>query len=284
LSVNAQTFDFFQSLVWVAALVTAGPLSLGGAVLAAVLLVWVPAVFDSPAVVEWQPIAFGVAAIFFSQARNGLVGFLRLPDFSTLARRHEWRLGSVRFFPAEGGFVADTIADAVVALYADTPPTGADLATRLSTKHPGRDHCPGCGESISTCAITRLAYAFAACDCELADYSHLVERIWHIGCITHAAPDLAARDMLDSAAFVLGRYKRGKEIADRIREFLHTRHDVDSQPKPLLRGYLVGCGPVGDGDLVELTVHGIVVDPDQQVDVGLKDGTRVVVTVAADHG
>ena len=96
LSVNAQTFDFFQSLVWVAALVTAGPLSLGGAVLAALLLVWVPAVFDSPTVVEWQPIAFGVAAIFFSQARNGLAGFVRLPDFAGLARRHEWRIGSVR--------------------------------------------------------------------------------------------------------------------------------------------------------------------------------------------
>ncbi len=96
LSVNAQTFDFFQSLVWVAALVTAGPLSLGGAVLAAVLLVWVPAVFDSPTVLQWQPVAFGVAAIVLSQARNGLVGFVRRPDWAALARGHEWRLGSVR--------------------------------------------------------------------------------------------------------------------------------------------------------------------------------------------
>jgi branched-subunit amino acid ABC-type transport system permease component len=96
LSVNAQTFDFFQSLVWVAALVTAGPLSLAGAVLAAVLLVWVPAVFDSATLSQWQPFAFGVAAIFLSQARNGLVGLLRRPDFAALARGHEWRLGSVR--------------------------------------------------------------------------------------------------------------------------------------------------------------------------------------------
>jgi ABC-type branched-subunit amino acid transport system permease subunit len=96
LSVNAQTFDFFQSLVWVAALVTAGPLSLGGAVLAAVLLIWVPAVFDSATVAQWQPIAFGLAAIFVSQARNGLVGLVRLPDFAAVARSHEWRRGSVR--------------------------------------------------------------------------------------------------------------------------------------------------------------------------------------------
>jgi len=112
LSVNAQTFDFFQSLVWVAALVTAGPLSLGGAVLAAVLLVWVPAVFDSPVVAQWQPIVFGVAAIFLSQARNGLVGFLRLPDFAALARRHEWRLGSVRLRERlEGRHLAVEVTD-----------------------------------------------------------------------------------------------------------------------------------------------------------------------------
>lgn len=96
LSVNAQTFDSFQSLVWVAALVAAGPASLSGAVLAAVLLVWVPAVFDSPTIIEWQPVAFGLAAIFLSQARNGLVGLVRRPDFAALAARHEWRLGGAR--------------------------------------------------------------------------------------------------------------------------------------------------------------------------------------------
>jgi branched-subunit amino acid ABC-type transport system permease component len=96
LSVNAQTFDFFQSLLWVTVLVTAGPSSLGGAVIAAVALVWVPTVFTSRAVVEWQPVAFGVAAIFLAQARNGLVGLIRWPDFSRLAEQASWRTGSVR--------------------------------------------------------------------------------------------------------------------------------------------------------------------------------------------
>jgi len=96
LSVNAQTFDFFQSLLWVTVLVTAGPSSLGGAVIAAVALVWVPTVFTSRTVVEWQPVAFGVAAIFLAQARNGLVGLIRRPDFSRLAEAAAWRLGSVR--------------------------------------------------------------------------------------------------------------------------------------------------------------------------------------------
>ena len=96
LSVNAQTFDFFQSLLWVTVLVTAGPSSLGGAVTAAVALVWVPTVFTSHTVVEWQPVAFGVAAIFLAQARNGVVGLVRRPDLSRLAERASWRLGSVR--------------------------------------------------------------------------------------------------------------------------------------------------------------------------------------------
>ena len=60
------------------------------------LLVWVPAVFDSSTVLQWQPFAFGVAAIFLSQARNGLIGVVRRPDVAALACRHEWRLGSVR--------------------------------------------------------------------------------------------------------------------------------------------------------------------------------------------
>ncbi len=95
-SVNSQTFDFFQSLLWVAVLVAAGPASLAGSVLAAVLLIWVPTVFNSPAVLEWQPVAFGVAAILLSQAPNGVVGLLRRPDWSGLASRHEWRTGTVR--------------------------------------------------------------------------------------------------------------------------------------------------------------------------------------------
>ena len=48
--VNPTSFDFSQSLFWIAVLVTAGPATLGGAVLSAVLLVTVPAVFTAKAV------------------------------------------------------------------------------------------------------------------------------------------------------------------------------------------------------------------------------------------
>jgi branched-subunit amino acid ABC-type transport system permease component len=94
--VNPSSFDFFQSLVWVTVLVTAGAATLGGAVLAAVLLVAVPAVFTSKAIVELQPVFFGAAAIVLAQAPNGIVGLFRKPDVPALARRSAPRLGSRR--------------------------------------------------------------------------------------------------------------------------------------------------------------------------------------------
>ena len=98
-SVNAQTFNSFQSLIWVTVLVAAGPFSLGGAVIAALLLVWLPALVTSPTVIQWQPVAFGLAAILLAQSHNGLAGWAdrrRWPDVARLAQGSEWRLGSVR--------------------------------------------------------------------------------------------------------------------------------------------------------------------------------------------
>ena len=95
--VNPTSFDAFQSLVWLTVLVTAGASSLGGSVLAAVLLAAVPAVFTSSTVVEWQPVAFGVAAMLLAQSPNGLAGVLfRRPDPAPLAEASQWRLGSRR--------------------------------------------------------------------------------------------------------------------------------------------------------------------------------------------
>ena len=90
--IDPQTFNFTNSLVWVAVVVTAGTLTLGGSVLGALLFVVVPAVFTSGTVIDWQPVAFGVAAIVFAQRPNGLVGALRVPDFAALAKASEWRL------------------------------------------------------------------------------------------------------------------------------------------------------------------------------------------------
>jgi branched-subunit amino acid ABC-type transport system permease component len=95
-SVNTVSFDFSQSLIWLSVLVTTGAATLGGAVLAAVLFVAVPATITASAVTEYQPVFFGVAAMLLAQAPNGLVGLLRAalrrrPDFSRLAERSAWR-------------------------------------------------------------------------------------------------------------------------------------------------------------------------------------------------
>jgi branched-subunit amino acid ABC-type transport system permease component len=95
-SVNPTSFHFFNSLVWVTVLVVAGAQTYGGVVLASLLLVTLPAVFTSSTVTEWQPVAFGAAAILFAQADNGLIGSLRRLSFGSLAERNRWRLGSAR--------------------------------------------------------------------------------------------------------------------------------------------------------------------------------------------
>jgi ABC-type branched-subunit amino acid transport system permease subunit len=95
-SMNLASFGFFQSLIWLTVLVAAGASSLGGAVLAAVLLVTGPALFTSPTFTEWQPVAFGLGAMVLAQAPNGLVGYLRLPPIPELADRSRWRLAASR--------------------------------------------------------------------------------------------------------------------------------------------------------------------------------------------
>lgn len=102
-SVNTVSFDFFQSLIWLTVLVTAGTAGLGGAVLAAVLFVTVPAVLNYEWLNEITPIFFGLMAILMAQQPNGLLGanasLLRgvmrlLPrtlDFGALAQRSAWR-------------------------------------------------------------------------------------------------------------------------------------------------------------------------------------------------
>jgi ABC-type branched-subunit amino acid transport system permease subunit len=95
-SVNLASFGFFQSLIWLTVLVMAGAATLGGYVLAAVLLVAAPAVITAKVFVDWQPVAFGIGAIVLSQAPNGLMGYLRIPPLGDLLGRSAWRLDSSR--------------------------------------------------------------------------------------------------------------------------------------------------------------------------------------------
>jgi branched-subunit amino acid ABC-type transport system permease component len=90
-SINPNSFDFFLSLLWVTVLVVAGASTLGGSVLAAILLVVVPAILTSRAVTEWQPVAFGLAAMAFAQLPNGIMTMARMPDWSAAWQRVSWK-------------------------------------------------------------------------------------------------------------------------------------------------------------------------------------------------
>jgi len=90
-SITPSSFDFFLSLLWVTVLVAAGASTLGGSVLAAGLLVVVPAVITSTKVTEWQPVAFGLAAMIFAQLPNGIMTLVRMPDWSAAWQRVSWK-------------------------------------------------------------------------------------------------------------------------------------------------------------------------------------------------
>ena len=90
--VNPTGFEITNSLVFVTVLVAAGASTLGGYVLAAVLLAGVPALFSSTTVNELQPVIFGLAAMVLAQTSNGLVGLFTLVDWSAKAQQYAWRL------------------------------------------------------------------------------------------------------------------------------------------------------------------------------------------------
>lgn len=90
------SYSYFQSLLWVAVLVVAGARTTGGALVAAVLLIGVPYLFTGPAVVEWQPIIFGILAIALASSENGLLSIAPRPDWPALARSSRRRLRSGR--------------------------------------------------------------------------------------------------------------------------------------------------------------------------------------------
>jgi branched-subunit amino acid ABC-type transport system permease component len=86
-SVSTSSFSFLSSMLWVTVLVAAGAATLGGATLATLLLVAIPAFFTSAEVINYQTAAFGVAAIVFAQAPNGLIGMITgLPRKAFLVR------------------------------------------------------------------------------------------------------------------------------------------------------------------------------------------------------
>jgi branched-subunit amino acid ABC-type transport system permease component len=73
-NVTLTSFNSFLSLTWLAVLVTAGASTLGGSVLASLLLIAAPAVVTDRTFIEWQPVAFGIGAMVFARQANGIAG------------------------------------------------------------------------------------------------------------------------------------------------------------------------------------------------------------------
>jgi Branched-chain amino acid ABC-type transport system, permease components len=90
--INPTGFEITNSLIFVTVLVAAGASTLGGYVLAAVLLAGLPALFSSTTVNELQPVVFGLAAMVLAQTPNGLVGLFTIVDWRAKAQQHAWRL------------------------------------------------------------------------------------------------------------------------------------------------------------------------------------------------
>lgn len=60
-------------------------------------------------------------------------------------------------------------------------PTAEQMITDCK-KHPWEHTCGLCGEDVGRTAVVDLVYRHEACDCDIAPYTHLVERCYHTTC------------------------------------------------------------------------------------------------------
>lgn len=55
-----------------------------------------------------------------------------------------------------------------------------------SEKHPHGYRCPTCGGNTNI-AVDKIAYTFTVCRCDVVEYDHLVEVIYHRTCLEPTA-------------------------------------------------------------------------------------------------
>lgn len=110
-------------------------------------------------------------------------------------------------------------------------PTGMDLVTSWEARpyrHERLKTCDGCGESVTREGITNLAYYYQVCECDAAEWPHILERVCHLRCMARRSPDLAAQALLNTASYILRNYKRGEATADKIDTFLAAHNGGDA--------------------------------------------------------
>jgi branched-subunit amino acid ABC-type transport system permease component len=87
-TITSTSYTFLTSLVWVVAVVAAGPSSASGLVLGVVLFTVLPSLTSSGQVAQWLEVGFGLGAIVLAQESNGFDGLVR-----RLAGRARDRMG-----------------------------------------------------------------------------------------------------------------------------------------------------------------------------------------------
>lgn len=76
-TITSTSYTFLTSLIWVVAVVAAGPSSASGLILAVVLFTVLPSLTFSSQAAQWLEIGFGLGAIALAQEANGLDGLVR---------------------------------------------------------------------------------------------------------------------------------------------------------------------------------------------------------------
>jgi branched-subunit amino acid ABC-type transport system permease component len=76
-TITSTSYTFLTSLIWVVAVVAAGPSSASGLILGVVLFTVLPTLSSSGEVVLWMELGFGLGAIVLAQEPNGFDGLVR---------------------------------------------------------------------------------------------------------------------------------------------------------------------------------------------------------------
>lgn len=81
--------------------------------------------------------------------------------------------------------------------------TGHVIIDAWRDGHPHGRSCPKCSEDLTTTALMDLAYRFETCECFRHEYPHLFEQMWHLACLSDAAPEIHHDQLLRDLAYAL---------------------------------------------------------------------------------
>jgi ABC-type branched-subunit amino acid transport system permease subunit len=110
-TITSTSYTFLTSLIWVVAVVAAGPSSASGLVLGVVLFTVLPSLTSSAQIAEWMQVGFGLGAIVLAQEANGFDGLVHrlarkaLAGIPAAPERRRVSIGRMR--PTPGAVAAE---------------------------------------------------------------------------------------------------------------------------------------------------------------------------------